>query len=58
MDIARDICTDIFYIVNSGLPCIPVTAVNDKSSTNKILDETSIDYLTSMEQCQDDNHMF
>ena len=27
MDIARDICTDSFYIVNSGLPCIPVTAV-------------------------------
>ena len=22
-----DICTDSFYIVNSGLPCIPVTAV-------------------------------
>ena len=28
MDIARDICTDSFYIVNSGLPCIPVTAVD------------------------------
>ena len=28
MDIARDICTDSFYIVNSGLPCIAVTAVN------------------------------
>ena len=28
MDIARDICTDSFYIVNSGLPCIPVTAVH------------------------------
>ena len=27
MDIARDICTDSFYIVNSGLPCIAVTAV-------------------------------
>ena len=27
MDIARDICTDSFYIVNSGLPRIPVTAV-------------------------------
>ena len=27
MDIARDICTDSFYIVNSGLPCILVTAV-------------------------------
>ena len=27
MDIAIDICTDSFYIVNSGLPCIPVTAV-------------------------------
>ena len=24
MDIARDICTDSFYIVNSGLPCIAV----------------------------------
>ena len=28
MDIARDICTDSFYIVNSGLPCIAVTAVS------------------------------
>ena len=28
MDIARDICTDSFYIVNSGLPCIAVTAVD------------------------------
>ena len=28
MDIDRDICTDSFYIVNSGLPCIPVTAVH------------------------------
>ena len=27
MDIARDNCTDSFYIVNSGLPCILVTAV-------------------------------
>ena len=27
MDIARDIYTDNFYIVNSGLPCIEVTAV-------------------------------
>merc|ERR1712074_146596 len=26
-DIARDICTDSFYIVNSGLPCIAVIAV-------------------------------
>ena len=29
MDIARDICTDSFYIVNSGLPCIAETAVLD-----------------------------
>ena len=28
MDIARDICTESFYIVNSGLPCIAVTAVH------------------------------
>ena len=27
MDIAREICTDSFYIVNNGLPCILVTAV-------------------------------
>ena len=31
MDIARDICTDSFYIVNSGLPCIAVTAVLAKT---------------------------
>ena len=30
MDIARDICTDSFYIVNGGLPCIAVTAVAEK----------------------------
>ena len=35
MDIARDICTDSFYIVNSGLPCIPVTAVLHDSVFNK-----------------------
>ena len=33
MDIARDICTDSFYIVNSGLPCIPVTAVDHNYSS-------------------------
>ena len=27
MDIAREICTDSFFTVNSGLPCIAVTAV-------------------------------
>ena len=27
MDIAREICTDSFYTVNSGLPYIAVTAV-------------------------------
>ena len=27
MDIAREICTDNFYTVNSGAPRIPVTAV-------------------------------
>ena len=27
MDIAREICTDSFYTVNSGTPRIPVTAV-------------------------------
>ena len=27
MDIAREICTDSFYTVNSGLPRVPVTAV-------------------------------
>ena len=31
MDIAREICTDSFYTVNSGLPCIAVTAVSDNS---------------------------
>ena len=28
MDIAWEICTDSFYIVNSGTPHIPVTAVD------------------------------
>ena len=28
MDIAREICTDSFYTVNSGTPRIPVTAVS------------------------------
>lgn len=28
MDIAREICTDSFYTVNSGTPRIPVTAVD------------------------------
>ena len=28
MDIAREICTDSFYTVNSGLPRVPLTAVN------------------------------
>ena len=27
MDIAREICTDSFYTVNSGTPCVPLTAV-------------------------------
>ena len=27
MDIAREICTDSFYTVNSGLPRVPLTAV-------------------------------
>ena len=27
MNIAREICTDSFYTVNNGLPCVPVTAV-------------------------------
>ena len=34
MDIARDICTDSFYIVNSGLPCIAVTAVSNDDNVD------------------------
>ena len=37
MDIARDICTDSFYIVNSGLPCIAITAVLCNLILGKIL---------------------
>ena len=37
MDIAREICTDSFYIVNSGLPCIAVTAVSDDMTIIKTI---------------------
>ena len=36
IDIAREICTYSFYTVNSGLPCIAVTAVISDISYNII----------------------
>ena len=35
MDIAREICTDSFYTVNSGTPRIPVKAVEGRSQKPK-----------------------
>ena len=48
MDIAREICTDSFYTVNSGLPRVPLTAVTWYYTGCQIITQLSVNFLRSI----------
>ena len=51
MDIAREICNDSFYTVNSGLPRVPLTAVK-----LSLLQSEKFKFLPISKQLQVDLH--